>query len=337
MQNIPKIVRERLNAASAVVRPDASSSAHPDADLLTAFAERSLLEFERAAVLEHLSRCGDCREVVALALPASEEVSGPVLTGVRTSSRGWLSWPALRWAFVAAGVAVIAAVGVLRYQRGPSTMALKQSSHLEVAANEPKKQDLDRLVAPEPKEKEKLQVPAAAPAVADSRSASSPAARDSAAGDSVAGAKKSASQAEGSASHALTFQTKNGTNSIHGGAFAANALPYGPRVANHANQWQQQNALRNNVQTTAPVAPPPSAYPAQAVGQVAATTEATTASEPVEVASAAPVIADQAADQATVRAKAPVASVAVPASPATSGAAGAMVNRHDAGGSVGGL
>ena len=62
MQNVPKIVRERLKAA-----PPATE--HPDANALTAFAERVLPERERALVFDHLARCGDCRDVVALALP----------------------------------------------------------------------------------------------------------------------------------------------------------------------------------------------------------------------------------------------------------------------------
>ncbi len=63
MQNVPKIVRERLRAVTPAVN-------HPDADALTAFAEHSLPELERDVVLEHLARCGDCRDIVALALPA---------------------------------------------------------------------------------------------------------------------------------------------------------------------------------------------------------------------------------------------------------------------------
>jgi hypothetical protein len=317
MQNVPKIVRERLKAAPAVVRPGANSGAHPDADLLTAFAERSLADFERAGVLEHLSCCGDCREVVALSLPASEEAA---VTGVRTSPRGWLTWPALRWGFVAAGVVAIASVGVLRYQHQPATEARKQSSRLEVAANEPKKQDLDRFATPEPR----AQAPAA-PAFADSLKTRG----------LVGDAKKPASQPEDSADRVLAPQIKSGTNSFHGGAFAANTLPHGPRVANQANQWQQQNAFQNNAQNTATVAPPPSAYP-QAAGQVAANRLAPSASETVEVSSAAPAMAsedrdlnsDQGRDQSTVRAKAPVPSVAAaPAIPAAAGAARAMVNQ----------
>jgi hypothetical protein len=347
MQNVPHIVRERLKAAPAVVRPGADSSAHPDADLLTAFAERSLAEFERTAVLEHLSRCGDCRDVVALALPASEEMA---MTGVRTSPRGWLSWPALRWGFVAAGVVAIASVGILRYQRRPATAALQKSVRLEVAANEPKKQDLDRFVTPETRTKEKLPAPAA-PVPTDSVSGSNSARADSAIADSAVDAKKSVSQPEGSAVRGPTPQTKSGTNSFHGGAFAANALPHGPKVANQANQWQQQNTFQNNTQNSARSVPPPSAYPAAnpaqaASDQAAANTQAPTASETVEVSSAAPVIdtetrnlgSDQGRDQSTVdRAKAPVPSGAsVPSTRAASGAGGAMITQPYSGGAVAG-
>src|SRR5271169_6443840 len=149
MQNVPKIVRERLKAATPAVN-------HPDADVLTAFAERSLPELERTVVLEHLARCGDCRDVVALALPATEPVQAAV-----SPFRGWVTWPVLRWVFVTAGVVAIASFGVLYQQRSHlATMASKSSPHVEVASNEPKKQSLDQFVAAAPAEKrEKVQSP----------------------------------------------------------------------------------------------------------------------------------------------------------------------------------
>lgn len=104
MQNVPQIVRERLKA-------DVSAS-HPEANVLTAFAERLLGAKERASVVEHLARCGDCREIVALALPEIE-AGQAVITPARS---GWLAWPTFRWAFVTAGIAIIA-VGALQYQR----------------------------------------------------------------------------------------------------------------------------------------------------------------------------------------------------------------------------
>jgi Photosynthesis system II assembly factor YCF48/Putative zinc-finger len=107
MQKVPKVVVKRLQS------PPAES--HPDADLLTAFAEKSLTGAERDHVVEHLARCGDCREVVSLALPPQVE-SQPL-----ADSAGWFRWTllrgsALRWAAVAAGVVLIASIGTLQYR-----------------------------------------------------------------------------------------------------------------------------------------------------------------------------------------------------------------------------
>jgi len=120
MRNVPKIVAERLRAATPAAQ-------HPDANLLTAFAEHSLSERERGAVLEHLARCGDCREVVALVLPASED-----LQKVFVPARGWLTWPVLRWGFVTVGIIAIAGVGFLQVQK---RQELKQTARVEPYAS----------------------------------------------------------------------------------------------------------------------------------------------------------------------------------------------------------
>jgi hypothetical protein len=104
MQDVPKIVRKRLQSRA--------EESHPDADLLTAFAERCLAGPERDHVLEHLARCGDCRDIVALALPPQVEAQPLAHSGVN-----WLRWPVLRWAAVAAGVVLIAAIGTVQYRR----------------------------------------------------------------------------------------------------------------------------------------------------------------------------------------------------------------------------
>jgi hypothetical protein len=110
MQNVPKIVRARLQRPTP-----ATAGPHPDADLLTALAEHSLAARERDQVLEHLARCADCREVVALALPATEAVA---LTGSGSSPQiGWFSLPVLRWGVVAAATLAVTSVGLLQYRQ----------------------------------------------------------------------------------------------------------------------------------------------------------------------------------------------------------------------------
>jgi hypothetical protein len=122
MEKLPKIVAERLKAAAVAVD-------HPDADVLTAFSERSLPDRERSHVLEHLARCGECRDVIALSLPAEE----PTALVIRPVRGRWLTWPRLRWGLVAAGVLVVGSFGVLRYRATshPATVASYDESRTQ--------------------------------------------------------------------------------------------------------------------------------------------------------------------------------------------------------------
>jgi len=109
MESVPKIVVKWLQSPAA--------DSHPDADLLTAFAEQSLAGLERDHVVGHLAICSGCREVISLALPPQLE-SYPLAH----TSGDWLRWPflrgsAFRWAVVAAGVVLIASIGTLHYRR----------------------------------------------------------------------------------------------------------------------------------------------------------------------------------------------------------------------------
>src|SRR6202050_272895 len=118
MQPLPKIVSARLQSAPR--------SDHPDADVLTAFAEKSLPHSERALVMEHLSRCDGCREVLALALPEMEEAAAPAVVRRPWFTLPGLSMPMLRWGAVAAALIVVASIGIIRYrQNAPqNTVAL---------------------------------------------------------------------------------------------------------------------------------------------------------------------------------------------------------------------
>ena len=106
MTEVPKIVYDRLRATERDLQGrDALDPAHPNADLLTAFAEQALSPTEREGVFGHLALCGGCRELVALALPA-EEVAAETAPGrpaliPAKAARSWravFAVPSLRWA-----------------------------------------------------------------------------------------------------------------------------------------------------------------------------------------------------------------------------------------------
>lgn len=79
---------------------------HPDPDVLTAFTEGHLSSRERAGVLEHLGRCPECREVLAL---TSVESDRPVLTASSEKQRAarWRRW---HWAAAMAVACLVVAV-----------------------------------------------------------------------------------------------------------------------------------------------------------------------------------------------------------------------------------
>ena len=130
MSELPKFVVDHLRNAQPI-------GEHPDADLLTAFAEQSLGERERTSVLLHLSTCPDCREMTTLVMgrepaevlvhaataahsssvPPSERIELAAAAGKayrEVTPRSWFRWPsfsspALRWVAAAACVVVVSA------------------------------------------------------------------------------------------------------------------------------------------------------------------------------------------------------------------------------------
>lgn len=123
MKPLPKVVLERMRAGRAVE--------HPDSDLLTAFAEQALTTVERSEVADHLSRCVDCREVVALMTESNPALAHPDFASRSiTWNRGrLLSWPVLRWGTLAACVVVVGAAGLLLTQRSLHRTETAASSH----------------------------------------------------------------------------------------------------------------------------------------------------------------------------------------------------------------
>lgn len=234
MQDVPKIVTDRLRAAVPLVN-------HPDADVLTAFSEQSLLDRERAVVLEHLAHCGDCREIVALALPTIEAAQA---TFHPIPSRR-IGWPALRWAFIAVGVFAIASLGVVQYRResarsAPMANMVRPQAIAEKAKNEapaapvapPVASDRDKSVLPA----------AAAPGNSDATAATTP--LNGRQFDRLEQLTK-LQPAEGVARPAVA--------SSAGAAAGQAQFPHGPKVPPQSgfNYQTNSNSVQNNYQSQA--------------------------------------------------------------------------------------
>ena len=213
MEKVPQIVSERLSAMSVAAN-------HPDADMLTAFSERTLSNVERAVVIEHLGTCFECREIVALALPMVE----PDQQIVRTASPSWLTWPALRWGVVAAGIIVVGSFGFLQYQHRrevPATTASKAPENFDNEAKNgaptapPQAPSPDKQPVPSP-ERSKL-----------------------------------ASSTTGAAGTSAIVAALPSDQMLLRGQPAVRTLQHGPHVQN------QQNANNFQSQTAAPPAGPP--------------------------------------------------------------------------------
>jgi Photosynthesis system II assembly factor YCF48 len=297
MQNVPKIVRERLKVPTPAVN-------HPDADVLTAFSERSLPELERDIVLEHLARCGECREVVALALPASEAVQ----IAPSPSSSGWLAWPTLRWAFVAAGIIVVSSLGVLRYQRQSrsSTMAYKVPA-AAVADTEAQNQPVPTPAAPKAaEERDKAEVPSRLVSRNEDQKASK---HDTSSGS-----------ARPDVSNAPVIPSSTGANAVHG------ALAYGPRLANQ--QLQQNSNLA--FQTQAPAAAPPPLVRQRRGDEVSANAQVPAASQMAAVQSESVQVASPAQNQDALVLR----SKSIPLQPLDGGSAETTVSQAEPGTTV---
>jgi hypothetical protein len=130
MTEIPNIVRDRLKAAQA--------GDHPDANLLTAFAEQALPDRERIQVLEHVARCADCRDVLALVTPPMASTTVPGHKDTASARKvSWLGWPMLRWGALAACVVVVGTAVLVRHdlRRSQTVAYMKSDAGSQTAQN----------------------------------------------------------------------------------------------------------------------------------------------------------------------------------------------------------
>lgn len=263
MQDVPKIVVKRLQSPAA--------ETHPDADLLTAFAEKSLSGRERESVLQHLARCGDCREIVTLALPASEEAE---IAKSGSTARRWFSLPVLRWGVVIAGIVFVTLVGVLQYrQRHQEKISASLMARNQVA---------DTVVqdSPAPPTSQPMPMPAAAAKPTEPRTKS--------VDQGAARADKKASSANAALPRS---QFIHGTGSGRGVAGSSAGASMGGPVEGHA--------MSRRDFASAPAPSRPAAAPTAKQNSVPLTTNETVevsgASQMVEVQAAAPPVTTQTA------------------------------------------
>jgi hypothetical protein len=114
------LLRQRLSSGAALW---VQEEAHPDADTLTAYVERSLPALERNRVLGHLAGCSQCRDIVALTLVEPVEAMAVRVAAASSALPWWRQrWaPRLGLAASLATVAVIAAVVVELPRTGKQT------------------------------------------------------------------------------------------------------------------------------------------------------------------------------------------------------------------------
>jgi hypothetical protein len=118
MTNFPKTVVSRLAGG------EAAAGSHPDANLLSAFAEHLLADADRLHVLAHLAQCSECREIVWLATPPVEAAN----VVPQKISVPWFSWPILRWGAAIACVVVVGTAITLRQREVHSPRPATETS-----------------------------------------------------------------------------------------------------------------------------------------------------------------------------------------------------------------
>ncbi len=115
----------------ALVSADAGP--HPDANVLTAFAEDALLPRERESVLAHVACCAECREVLSL----SGSAAGPYAVASPAAHRKRTGWRIAVPLLAAAAMIAVVSTLVLRHVVNNPQQNATVAKNAEVTANQP--------------------------------------------------------------------------------------------------------------------------------------------------------------------------------------------------------
>ena len=111
---------------------------HPSADVLTAFAENALVGDEHGRTADHLSRCGQCREIVFLASSAADKPLQVEEQGAAAYAAPRRRVPRLVWGMsIAAGVLVLASALVWWRHESARPQMQMASSEVGIPAAQP--------------------------------------------------------------------------------------------------------------------------------------------------------------------------------------------------------
>lgn len=163
MAELPKIVRQGLE------RQARHAGAHPDANLLTAFAEQSLSRDERARVLAHLAVCPACRETVNLLVSSEEPATAPQ-SATQPHVGRLLGW---RWASIGISVALVAVTFVL-WTRSQRYDLRETRTYVSAPQPQPASKQYDKLAALNKEQVAKDQLKSGTPAAQLSAEKSEP-------------------------------------------------------------------------------------------------------------------------------------------------------------------
>jgi len=175
---LPKIVLARMLGQSGSVAGE-----HLDPNLLAAFAEHSLLERERSAVLIHLAECAVCRESLALAFPSGaapqlpeDAASDRWASSRRSAPAGPTSRWTWRWIAPAALLACAMATVAIYYRAwrgGQRTTSPAPASLTSKATNPPAAEGRREAPTAEPKVAESIVAPTVVSARPEAKKAES--------------------------------------------------------------------------------------------------------------------------------------------------------------------
>lgn len=164
MPELSTLLRQRLRAT------EDRALQHPDPDTLNAYVEELLPSPERERTLQHISRCSECRQVLALIMPETA-IAAESAQQERTIAAAVIAQPAKAWktwfrspAFGLAGSVAATVLGVALILRlSPNPRPVLKSNTAQQAqqakSQQPAAAESAGVIAPSP---EQVQAPAAA-------------------------------------------------------------------------------------------------------------------------------------------------------------------------------